>query len=79
MHLDIRLPIGGFFALLGVLITGYGLVSDASVYQRSLGLNVNLWWGLVLLVFGAFMLWLGRKGTSGFKTAEEEGEAPQAR
>ena len=74
MHLDIRLPIGGFFTVLGVLMTGYGIFGDKAVYQRSLGLNVNLWWGLVLLVFGLWMLWMGRRGTSGFRTAEEKTE-----
>ena len=75
MHLDIRLPIGGFFALIGTVMTGYGLFSDKAIYQRSLGYDVNLWWGLVLLVFGVVMLWMGRKGTSGFKTAEGEGDS----
>ena len=41
-------------------MTGYGLVTAASaeLYQRSLGININLVWGLVLLVFGAVMLLL---------------------
>ena len=50
MSLDIRIPIGGPFALLGLLLSIYGLFSDAFQYQRSLGINVNLWWGLVLLL-----------------------------
>jgi multisubunit Na+/H+ antiporter MnhG subunit len=61
--LDIRLPIGLLFLLLGALLTGYGLVSDPSLYTRSLGINVNLDWGVVLLVFGAAMLYLGRSRT----------------
>jgi hypothetical protein len=61
--LDIRLPIGFLFLLLGALLTGYGLVSDPSVYARSLGINVNLDWGGVLLAFGAAMLYLGRSRT----------------
>ena len=72
MNLDIRLPIGGLFTLLGLVLTGYGLMSDASVYQRSLGHNVNLWWGLVVLAFGALFLFLGRRGTSGARPAETE-------
>lgn len=67
MDLDIRLPIGGFFAIIGVLITGYGLVSDDAIYERSLGLNVNLWWGVVVLAFGLLMLWLGRRGAREMK------------
>jgi hypothetical protein len=61
MGLDIRVPIGLMFSLLGLLLTGYGLVSDRAIYARSLGMNVNLWWGLVLLVFGIVMLLLSRR------------------
>lgn len=58
MTLDLRLPLGLMFAVLGLLLSGYGLVSDPSLYVRSLGINVNLWWGLVLLAFGLAMLGL---------------------
>jgi hypothetical protein len=58
MGLDIRLPIGMMFSLLGALLAIYGLAtgSDSDIYKSSLGQNVNLWWGLVLFVFGAVML-----------------------
>jgi hypothetical protein len=58
MGLDLRLPIGLIFTLLGALLVVYGLVtgSDAELYQRSLGLNINLIWGGVILLFGALML-----------------------
>lgn len=81
MNLDIRLPIGGLFTLLGLLLTGYGLAADKNIYQRSLGHNVNLWWGLAVLVFGAIFLFLGRKGTSGVQpaAAEPAGRATEAR
>jgi hypothetical protein len=72
MNLDIRLPIGGLFTLLGLVLTGYGLMADRSVYQRSLGHNVNLWWGLAVLAFGVLFLFLGRKGTSGAHPAATE-------
>jgi putative Mn2+ efflux pump MntP len=62
MKLDLRLPIGLMFSTFGVLLTIFGLVSDRSIYQRSLGINVNLWWGLVLLVFGLVMLFYGIRG-----------------
>ncbi len=66
MGLDIRLPIGGLFSILGVLLAGYGLVSDRAIYVRSLGINVNLWWGVALLVFGVVMIVLGRsRSTAG--------------
>jgi hypothetical protein len=58
MGLDIRLPIGMMFSLIGLLLTITGLLtnSDTAMYQRSLGININLVWGLVLLVFGLLML-----------------------
>lgn len=55
MSLDLRLPIGLLFLLLGALLGVYGLVSDPSIYAASLGVNVNLWWGLVMVAFGAVM------------------------
>jgi hypothetical protein len=61
MGIDIRLPLGAMFALLGLLLIGFGLQSAPQVYARALGINVNLWWGLVLLAFGALMLWLARR------------------
>ena len=56
MTLDLRLPIGLMFAIFGVMLVIFGLVSDTAIYARSLGINVNLWWGLVLLIFGLGML-----------------------
>jgi hypothetical protein len=57
MDLDVRLPIGLMFSIFGVLLAGFGLVSDHQIYEaRSLGINVNLGWGVVLLAFGAVML-----------------------
>ena len=56
MNLDLRLPIGLMFSIFGLMLTGYGFLSDATIYARSLGVNVNLWWGLVLLGFGLVML-----------------------
>jgi hypothetical protein len=74
MRLDIRLPIGLMFAVLGALLTVYGVVSDKTIYQRSLDININLWWGLALLAFGVIMFWLGRSGTSAARPADETPE-----
>jgi hypothetical protein len=60
MGLDIRLPIGLLFSIFGLLLIAFGLLSDKALYQRSLGINVNLWWGIVMLLFGAVMLRIGR-------------------
>jgi len=62
MQLDLRLPIGWMFTVVGLLLVGYGLLADRAIYARSLGVNVNLWWGLVLLLFGVCMLALARAG-----------------
>jgi len=56
MNLDLRLPMGLMFSTFGALLTFFGLVSDNGIYARSLGINVNLWWGLVVLAFGLLML-----------------------
>jgi len=56
MGLDLRLPIGALFTALGLVLTIYGAISDPAIYARSLGVNVNLAWGCVLLVFGLAML-----------------------
>jgi hypothetical protein len=58
MGLDIRWPIGLMFSLIGALLLIYGTAtgSDVEMYRHSLGININLIWGVVLLVFGALML-----------------------
>ena len=58
MGLDIRWPIGLMFSIIGAILVVYGVVtgSDPQMYQRSLGMNINLGWGILLLVFGILML-----------------------
>jgi len=60
MGLDIRWPIGLMFSLIGIIMTVFGLVtsSNAEMYKRSLDINVNLYWGLLLVVFGGWMLFM---------------------
>ena len=55
MGLDIRMPIGIIFSIYGLILLVYGAVADASIFQKSLGVNIDLWWGLAMLVFGVFM------------------------
>ncbi|HRE38161.1 MAG TPA: hypothetical protein PK977_00905 [Chitinophagaceae bacterium] len=61
--LDIRIPIGLLFTVLGLLVTAYGLITnaDTELYKKSFQYNVNLWSGLLMLVFGVIMLLLARK------------------
>jgi hypothetical protein len=66
MGLDIRWPIGLMFTLIGAMLVIFGLVSgsDTELYKRSLDININLYWGGVLLLFGLAMLalaWRGRR------------------
>ncbi|HEY3862665.1 MAG TPA: hypothetical protein VGO59_12340 [Verrucomicrobiae bacterium] len=47
------------FSLIGVLLVAFGAAtgSDADMYSHtSLGININLIWGIVLLIFGVAML-----------------------
>ena len=60
MRLDIRLPIGMLFSISGLLLVLFGALSNRQLYERSLNININLWWGLAMLVFGIVMLALGR-------------------
>ena len=57
MDFDLRLPIGLLFSICGAIIALTGMVQRVAV----LGINVNLWWGLVLLVFGLLMLFLAMR------------------
>ncbi len=68
MNLDIRLPIGLLFVLVGAILASYGMFSDPAIYKRSLGINVNLWWGLVMFLFGVAMLVMARRAASGKRT-----------
>jgi hypothetical protein len=82
--LDVRWPIGTLFAVLGLLLTGYGLATadNTEQYARSLSVNVNLWWGLVMLVFGLVLLLaarIGGKTLAGTRTLSPEAEATEAR
>lgn len=61
MGLDIRLPIGLLFSVIGLLLAGFGVFGDKGIYNRSLGWNVNLAWGAVLLLFGILMGILGTR------------------
>ena len=63
MNFDLRLPIGVLFTIFGLILAGYGFATRGSeIYQKSLGKNINLEWGIVLLVFGLFMLALAKLG-----------------
>ena len=55
MGLDIRWPIGVIFTIYGVMLILFGAITDPEVFQASLGVNIDIWWGTAMLVFGLFM------------------------
>ena len=62
--LDLRLPIGGLFTALGVIIGAYGIATNGSaMYAQSESININLWWGLVMLIVGVLMFVTGMRAT----------------
>ena len=62
---DIRIPIGALFALLGIILVVYGVLtwSDTGMYATSEGIVINFWWGLVMTIFGGAMLYFGMRAT----------------
>jgi hypothetical protein len=61
MNLDLRIPMGLMFLIVGVIMSIFGFFTRGSViYERSAGLNINLIWGLIMLAFGVTMFLLGR-------------------
>jgi hypothetical protein len=71
MFYDPRILLGMMFTLIGTILTALGLSTrtNADVYAKSLGINANLWWGLVLLVFGIVTLTLGRRAQARLENA----------
>jgi predicted Co/Zn/Cd cation transporter (cation efflux family) len=79
--LDIRLPIGGLFTVLGQLLAVYGVATaaDSELYAKSLSVNVNLWWGLVMLVFGVLLLWGAARARRRLASALPAADTPEGR
>ncbi len=75
MGLDIRIPLGLLFLATGGLMTVYGLFTQGSaIYEKSLSIDINLIWGLVLLLFGLLMLLLTRTANRGNSHLESPSE-----
>ena len=56
---DLRTPIGGFFSLAGIILAVSGLATNQRAPLESA--NLDLYCGAGILLFGAVMLWLGRR------------------
>jgi len=63
MGIDIKFPIGLMFSILGLLLSLFGIFTsgNSELYHRSLGININLWSGCGMLIFGLIMLFLAWK------------------
>lgn len=61
--IDIKLPIGLMFSILGVLLTVYGFTTmeNTEMYVKTFGINMNLWSGIGMLVFGGIMLFFSKR------------------
>ena len=65
MGLDIRIPLSLSFLALGIILAVYGAITRGSaIYVRSLGVNVNLMWGVVMILFGLIMILTTKKRRS---------------
>ncbi len=53
---DIRRLIGSVFILYGVILTVLGVVGSHHIKTKAAGVNINLWTGLGMIVFGALMV-----------------------
>jgi hypothetical protein len=70
--LDIRIPIGLLFAVLGSILLGYGVLNHVPK-DYSLGhVDVNIGWGSVLIIFGVSMLLLARRHSARVRTRTGE-------
>jgi len=62
MGLDIRVPLGLIFLIIGGIMSVYGLLTRGSdLYAKSMDVNINLIWGILMVVFGAIMFIAGRR------------------
>jgi hypothetical protein len=62
MGLDIRIPLGLIFLVIGGILTGFGFMTrHTAIYSRSLDVNLNLAWGLIMFFFGLVMYLVGRR------------------
>ncbi|HEX4230178.1 MAG TPA: hypothetical protein VHZ07_16000 [Bryobacteraceae bacterium] len=61
---DLRVPTGILFALLGVVLLAYTAISPGARAPLDANINVNLWSGIALLLFGGCLLWLSRRTRS---------------
>lgn len=62
MNFDLRIPVGLMFTVFGLILAGVGILGGPELTAKSLGINMNLWWGLVQVIFGLWMLFMAFRG-----------------
>ncbi len=67
MGIDLRMPLGALFGVLGLLLTLYGAATRGQAGTEPTGVPINLIWGVVLFAFGLWMLWLARRARKASK------------
>lgn len=53
---DLKIPLGSLLCFYGLILTGYGLFADNALYEKSLGININFIWGIVVFLAGGLFL-----------------------
>ncbi len=82
MQLDLRIPLGLMFGIFGIILAAVGIFGPANQTDISLGININLQWGAVLIVFAALMLFLAlrkKPASNAGKPSEEASSHLQGR
>lgn len=76
MNLDQRLPMGMMFSIVGAIVMAFGLATRTrpALYTRSFGIDVNIWWGAVLLVCGFIVVSIGRRGQGRIEQSNGQGQ-----
>ena len=72
---DLRRPLGWLFSALGILLVIAGLRATPAADARSLGININLIWGVVMIAFALICLWLARRQAR--RRTEAAGSSPK--
>lgn len=78
--MDLRTPLGGLFVALGLILAGYGFATrdNVEMYARSTSVNINLWWGVIMLVFGVILVVMARRAPR-ISAARPALETPEGR
>ena len=76
MGIDIRVPLGAMFTMLGALLAAFGLWGNKAIYSQTLGIDVNLDWGVVLLIFGVIMLVMGLRAPAAAPSSSDASSEP---